>query len=189
MAVAAHAVRVIIGVESGNEVARLASTSKSAGSGVGWSRSGVGWSRDGRHVVIGQWCGLVSVYEADGWREVWHRQIDGVGYSGVGVRMTRCGKWIVAAALANYMNRGERARLMSVGGDIDTAIGPEGVCGIGVGGGGKRVVTSHRNPNRCEVSGGVGKVVNVVGSAGRLAIVDGGSGMLIVSGRDVVYVR
>ena len=139
--------------------------------------------------MIGQACGLVRVYEADGWREVWHRQIDGVGVYGVGVMMTRCGKWVVAAPWADFFGRGGRARLMSVGGDIDTPIGPERVCGIGVGGGGKRVVTSHRNPNRCEVSGGVGKVVNVDGNAGSVAIVDGGSGMLIVSGDDVVYVR
>ena len=90
VAVAADDARVIIGVESGNEVARLASTSESRG-------SGVGWSRDGRHVVIGQVGGLVSVYEADGWREVWHRQIDGAGWGGVGVTMTRCGKWVGAA--------------------------------------------------------------------------------------------
>ena len=139
--------------------------------------------------MIGQGCGLVSVYEADGWREVWHRQIDGVGIGGVGVTMTRCGKWVVAAPLADHLGRGGRARLMSVRGDIDTPIGPKVMCGIGVGGGGKRVVTSHWNPDRCEVSGGVGKVVNVDGSAGSLAIVDGGSGMLIVSSYDVVYVR
>ena len=139
--------------------------------------------------LIRQDCGLVSVYEADGWREVWHRQIDGVGLFGVGVMMTRCGKWVVAAPISGYFKQGGRARLMSVGGDIDTPIGVECVWGIGVGGGGKRVVTSHRNPNRCEVSGGVGKVVNVDGDAGSVAIVDGGSGMLIVSGDDVVYFR
>ena len=98
VAVATDAARVIIGVESENEVARLASTSDGPG-------SGVGWSRDGRHVVIGQACGHVSVYEADGWREVWHRQIDGVRRSGVGVRMTRCGKWVVAAPWADYLNK------------------------------------------------------------------------------------
>ena len=183
VAVAAYAARVIMGVEGRNEVARLGSRSESWG-------SGVGWSRDGRHVVIGQDCGLVSVYEADGWREVWHRQIEGVGLYGVGVMMTRCGKWVVAAPGCRYFgDSGGSARLMSVGGDIDTPIGPEGVCGIGVGGGGKRVVTTHLNPNRCEVSGGVRKVVDVDGYAGKVAIVDGGSGMLTVSGRDVVYVR
>ena len=63
-----------------------------------------------------------------------------------------------------------RGVMIEVDGGGVEEMGEGNVIGIGVGGGGRRVVTGHRNPNRYEVRGGEVKTIGVDGNPMCVAI-------------------
>jgi len=144
--------------------------------------TGVSWSGDGRHIVLGQEDGQVTLMRGDSWDVVWTHCLSGSGWTRV--VMTRSGRRVFAA-----VHGGGRGVVMSVEGGGVEEVGEEAALGIGVAGGGRRVVTGHQNPDRYEIREGVARTIGVDGIPMCVAIVEGGRGMLVEIWNKIIFIR
>ena len=79
--------------------------------------------------------------------------------------------------------------LMEVEGGRVERMGEDATRGIAVAGGGRRVVTGHSDPCRYEIRGGEARTIRVDGYPMSVAIVEGGGGMLLGSGNEIILIR
>ena len=82
-----------------------------------------------------------------------------------------------------------RGVLIEVEGGRVEEVGEDGARGIAVAGGGRRVVTGHLKPDRYEIRGGVARTIRVDGDPICVVVVEGGGGMLLVSGNEIILIR